>query len=103
MIRGTEATLETDLFNPYWRFEGPPYTGKLTSVGQFRSGGRLMRSAIRNFFDKVRQHGPYHGMPRMLDAIYRALLAGNEPPFSPAAMIDTARLVDRLAALGDRS
>lgn len=102
-VRGTKATLETDLFNPYRRFDGPPYTGKLTSVGQFRFGGQMMKSAARNFIDKVKQHGPYQGMPRMLDAIYRALLKGDEPPFSPAAMIDTARLVDRLAALGSRS
>ncbi len=53
--------------------------------------------------DKVAQHGSYHGMPRMLDAIYRSLLSGTEPPFSPAEIIDTARLVDRLAQLGERS
>ncbi len=102
-VRGTKASLETDLFNPYLRVEGPPFTGKKSFLGQLGFGARLMGSSLRNLRDKVAQHGSYHGMPRMLDAIYRSLLSGTEPPFSPAEIIDTARLVDRLAQLGERS
>jgi hypothetical protein len=39
----------------------------------------------------------------MLDAIYRALQAGEEPPISEVDMIATARLVDQIVALGKES
>ncbi|HET6942077.1 MAG TPA: Gfo/Idh/MocA family oxidoreductase [Sphingomicrobium sp.] len=98
-LRGTEASLETDLFNPFLRFDGPPNVGKRSFIGQMGNGFSLVRAGARNFRNKVTQHGTYHGMPRMLEAIYRSLAGSTEPPFTREQMIDTARLVDRLVAL----
>jgi predicted dehydrogenase len=100
VVRGTERTVEGDFYNPFLRIEGGPNVGKRAPLEQIGSGLKLARAGVRNFFDKVRQHGTYHGMPRMLDSIYRALQAAEEPPISDAEMIATARLVDRIVALG---
>jgi predicted dehydrogenase len=97
--RGTQSSLETDLFNPFLRFDGPPNIGKRSFIGQMKNGFSLVRAGTRNLRNKVMQHGTYHGMPRMLDAIYRSLADSTEPPFTSEQMIDTARLVDRLVAL----
>jgi len=98
-VRGTVASLESDLFNPFLRLDGPPNVGKRSFIGQMGSGLSLVRAGARNLRNKVLQHGPYHGMPRMLDAIYRSLALGAEPPFTAQQMVDTARLVDRLVDL----
>ena len=98
-IRGTDASLESDLFNPFTRFDGPPNVGKRSAIGQMRNGLSLFRAGFSNFRSKVMQHGPYHGMPRMLDAIYTSLSTGSATPVRPEQMIETAQLVDRLVAL----
>jgi predicted dehydrogenase len=98
-IRGSRATVETDLYNPYLRFDGPPNIGKRTSLGQLENSWQMARAGVRNFKDKVLQHGPYHGMPRMLDAIYSSIAAGTSPPFSRGHMMDSIRLVDRVLEL----
>jgi predicted dehydrogenase len=100
VVRGTERSVEGDFYNPFLRIEGGTNVGKRAPLEQIRSGLKLARAGVTNFFDKVRQHGTYHGMPRMLDSIYRALQTGEEPPISEADMIATARLVDRIVALG---
>ena len=100
-IRGTKGTVETDLFNPYFRFDGAPNVGKRASLGQLRLAREMTRSAWRNLRDKVLQHGTYHGLPRMLDAIYRSHQQGAPPPISAADMIATARFVDLLISLKD--
>ena len=100
LVRGTERSVETDFYNPFLRIEGGTNVGKRAPLEQIRSGLKLARAGVRNFFDKVRQHGTYHGMPRMLDSIYGALQAGEKPPISDADILATARLVDRLVALG---
>ena len=101
ILRGTKGTVETDLYNPYWRFDGAPNVGKRAPFGQFANGRALIRGSVANFRNKVMQHGTMHGLPRMLDAVYRAVLAGAPPPISPADMLATARLCDRLVALGE--
>ena len=98
-VRGSESSLESDLFNPFLRIDGPPNVGKRSSLGQMRNGLSLFRAGFKNLRNKVMQHGTYHGMPRMLDAIYRSLATGSPAPFKPQEMIDTARLGDRLVAL----
>jgi predicted dehydrogenase len=98
-VRGSEASLEADLFNPFMRFDGPPNIGKRSAFGQMRNGLALFRSGFANFRNKVAQHGTYHGMPRMLDAIYTSLAHSSAVPIQPAQMIETAQLVDRLASL----
>lgn len=100
-VRGTRASVETDLFNPYLRFEGPPNVGKRTALGQIRNGLTLAGAGLSNFANKVMQHGPYHGMPRMLEAMYRAFRGESAAPFGRVEILDSARLVDRLVALKD--
>ena len=99
-VRGTERSVETDFYNPFLRVEGGANVGKRAPLEQIRSGLGLARAGVRNFFDKVRQHGTYHGMPRMLDAIYGALQSGEPVPITERQMIATARLVDQIVAFG---
>jgi predicted dehydrogenase len=99
VVRGTERSAESDFYNPFLRIEGGANVGKRAPLEQIGSGLKLARAGVRNFFDKVRQRGTYHGMPRMLDSIYTALEAGEDPPISEADMLATARLVDRIVAL----
>ena len=101
ILRGTKATVETDLYNPYWRFDAAPNVGKRAPLGQFANGRALIGGSWANFRNKVMQHGTMHGLPRMLDATYGALLADQAPPIAPADMLATARLCDRLVALGE--
>lgn len=103
VLRGTKGTAETDLYNPYWRFDAAPNVGKRAPLGQWANGRALLSASLENFRNKVMQHGTMHGLPRMLDATYRALLAGQAPPIAPAAMLATARLCDRLIALGEQA
>jgi predicted dehydrogenase len=99
VVRGTERSAETDFYNPFLRIEGGANVGKRAPLEQVGSGLKLARAGVRNFFDKVRQHGTYHGMPRMLDSIYGALQSGEQPPISEVEMLATARLVDEIVAL----
>ncbi len=102
-VRGTNASVETDLYNPYFRVEGPPNLGKRAPFGLMANGQALHRAGLANLRNKIMQHGTYHGLPRMLDAMYRAVQDGSPPPFLPADILATAHLVDRLLALGDRA
>jgi predicted dehydrogenase len=98
-VRGTAGSAETDLYNPFMRIEGGRNVGKRAPMEQVASGYGLIRSGFRNLRDKVMQHGTYHGLPRMLDAIYSALSAGEEPPISPQQIRAASRLVDELIGL----
>jgi len=100
IVRGTKASLETDLYNPYQRFEGFPDIGKRAPLGLMRSGSALYRAGLANFRDKVMQHGTTHGMPRMLAAIYAAIRSGTPMPFTPEQMLATARMTDSILAAG---
>jgi predicted dehydrogenase len=100
VVRGTERTVESDFYNPFLRIEGAPNVGKRAQFEQVGSGLKLAGAGVRNFLDKIRQHGTYHGMPRMLDSIYEALQTGKKLPISEADMLATARLVDRIVAVG---
>lgn len=100
ILRGTRGTIETDLFNPAFRFEGGPNVGKRSFIGQFATGGTYLAAGVRNFRNKVSGQTTYHGLPRMLDAIYRALQEGAPAPFEEAQMLTTAELVDRVLGAG---
>lgn len=100
IVRGSERSVETDFYNPFLRIEGGANVGKRAPLEQVGSGLKLVRAGVRNFYDKVRQHGTYHGMPRMLDAIYGSLQSGQQPPISEAEILATAHLVDKIVALG---
>lgn len=102
-IRGTEGVVEADLYRPFVRREGPPWTGKLSPFGLAAEGADLIGASVRLIGNRLVQHGTYHGMPRMLDAVYGALLAGREAPVTPIQMIASAQLIDAVVALiGDR-
>lgn len=101
IVRGTEGTAESDLFNPYLRYDAAPNVGKRAPFGQLANGRQLKRAGWANLRNKIMQHGGNHGLPRMIEATYRAILDGTTLPITPAQMISTARLCDRLVALGE--
>jgi predicted dehydrogenase len=99
IVRGTDASIESDLYNPYTRREGGANIGKRVALEHLTSGLRLAWSGVSNLGDKVMQHGAYHGLPRMLESFYRALADDTPQPVSPQAMRAAATLTDRLVAL----
>ena len=99
-VRGTRGSIETDLYNPFFRYEGPPNIGKRAPLGQVRAGFGLVGAGLANLKNKIGQHGTIHGMGRMLDAVYAAIARGEAPPIAPAEILATARLTDRIVALG---
>jgi predicted dehydrogenase len=102
VVRGTAASLETDLYNPFMLFEGPPNVGKRAPLGQIVSGIGLIRAGFSGLKKKIMQHGTMHGMPRMLYTIYTAVGQGAPPPFPPHEILASARLTDQLIALGEQ-
>lgn len=102
IVRGTAATAETDLYNPFMRIEGEPNVGKRAPLGHVVGGWNLIWAGFTGMREKIMQHGTMHGLPRMLDAIYAALAENTPPPFSRDEILATARLTDRLVALGRR-
>lgn len=99
IVRGTAGSVETDLYNPFMRFEGEPHTGKRYPLGQVRAGLALARSGLSNLRNKIGQHGTTHGLPRMLAAVYAAIREGRAPPITPEEMLATAKLTDQILAL----
>jgi predicted dehydrogenase len=99
MVRGADGVLEAELYQPFVRHEGPPFIGKKAPLGQMVSGVQMAWSGVRNAKDKLLQHGTYHGVPRMLDAVYGALAQGVRPPIEPHHVLASAILVDRIAEL----
>lgn len=99
VVRGTGGTLEADVYQPYVRHEGPPWVGKRAPFGLALEGLTLVRAGGRNVRDRLLQHGTYHGMGRMLDAVYAALAAGEPPPVRRADMVASATLIDRVLDL----
>lgn len=99
ILRGSKGSAETDLYNPFLRFEGDPDTGKRYPLGQMRAGLSLARAGLANLRNKIGQHGATHGLPRMLAAIYAAIREGRDPPITPDEMLATARLTDQILAL----
>lgn len=103
VVRGSKASVETDLYNPFMRFEGAPDTGKRYPLGQMRAGLGLVRAGVTNLRNKIGQHGTTHGLPRMLAATYAAIREGRAPPITPREMLATARLTDQIVALAKRT
>jgi predicted dehydrogenase len=98
-VRGTRASAETELFNPYLRVTGGPNVGKRAPVELLRTGMGMVRASVLGFRNKIIQHTPYHGLDRMLDEIYAALQEGRAPPVTPAKIRATAAMVDQVVAL----
>lgn len=99
ILRGSAASVEIDLYNPFVRFEGAPDTGKRYPLGQMRAGLSLVRSGAANLRNKIGQHGTTHGLPRMLAAVYAAIQEGRPAPITPEEMLATAGLTDQILAL----
>lgn len=99
IVRGTKAVVESDFYNPFLRVQLAGDSGKMAPFEQIRSGMGLAGSGIGNLRDKVLQHGTYHGLHRMLEAIYRALRDGQDSPIATTDIAATADLVDRLIGL----
>lgn len=98
VVRGTEGQASTDLFHPFLEVVGPrPGGPQLTPiVNHIVNGTKLATAGFRNFGQKLLQHGPYHGLERLLDEIYAALQVGAPPPVTPADIIGAADLIDAL-------
>jgi predicted dehydrogenase len=99
-LHGTEAAVETDFYNPYLRVQRGDVSGVRAPFAQIRSGIGTAVWGARNFRDKVLRHGPYHGLSRMLEAVYRSLMDGTAPPIRSTDIRATALLVDRIVDLG---
>ncbi|QGN56100.1 Gfo/Idh/MocA family protein [Novosphingobium sp. Gsoil 351] len=100
IVRGSDASVETDLYNPFLRFEGAPSVGKRYPLGQMLAGFSLAGAGLTNLRNKIGRHGTMHGLPRMLAAVYAAIREDRVPPITPAEMLATARLTDQIVALG---
>lgn len=101
-VRGTRGSVETDLYQPFmWSAQGGK-SALRRPFEQMSSGIRIAIAGARSLRDKVMQHGTYHGMPRMLAAVYKAIAEDAAPPISVEQMTATAMLVDRLVDLGRR-
>ena len=100
VVRGTLAHVEIDLYHPFVRLQKKSDSGKWAPFELIRSGVKLSRAGLGNLKDKVLQKGTYHGMPRMLAAIYASIAEGRPPPISEADILSTAALVDQVVALG---
>jgi predicted dehydrogenase len=103
-VRGTEGTVETDLYQPYLRFETFRGRKQLSPLLNHAANGlSLVASSVSNLRGKILQHTPYHGMPRMLDALYAAVRHGTAPPITPLEMERTSLLIDAMAGQAVRS
>ncbi len=102
IVRGSAGTVETDIYNPYLRYDAAPNVGKRAPLGQIANGRRLISAGLANFRNKVMQHGTTHGLPRMLAAIYGAIASGSSLPFTATEMLATAQMTDRIIALGTK-
>jgi len=86
------------MYQPYLRFETARGRKVLSPLlNHAANGASLVGASVRNLRHKVLQHTPYHGMPRMLDAMYTAVRHGTAPPITTFEMERTSLLVDALA------
>jgi predicted dehydrogenase len=97
-VRGSDGQVATDLFHPHLevlsrRPGGPQLT---PIVNHLVNGASLVGAGLRNFGQKLLQHGPYHGLSRLLDETYAALQEGRELPVTPFQIQRASDLVDAL-------
>lgn len=98
-VRGTRGAAETDLFQPYLRVEVPRARGPLSPLAnQAQNGVALLASSASGLRGKLLQHSPYHGMPRMLEAFYRAAQGAGPLPITPRQIRASVALVDAIVA-----
>lgn len=99
-VRGSGGQAATDLFHPHLEVLGPrPGGPQLTPiVNHLINGTKLAGAGLRNFGQKLLQHGPYHGLTRLLDETYAAIQSGVEPPVTATQIRRAAEIVDGLLA-----
>ena len=96
-LHGTEGSVETDIYQPYLRVETRRAGPQLSPLfNHAANGASLLKSTASNFRNKVLQHSPYHGMPRMLEALYESILNATPPPITDLEMLRSAELIDAL-------
>lgn len=98
VVRGSEGTAETDLFQPYLRVVRPrPGGSKLSPiVNHVVNGLSMARSGVRNLGQRLVQQGQYEGLHHMLDLAYTALATGGPLPVTEDDMRHASSLVDQL-------
>ena len=99
-VRGTEGYAQVELFSGRVSRVIPRPGGKQLSpiVNMMVGGATMFAGGPRSLKRKIMQQGPYVGLERFLDLTYTALAAGTELPVTPADMLATSRLIDRLVA-----
>lgn len=97
-VRGSEGSVETDLFHPYLRTNlRRPVVRQLNPLAdQFVVGCGMVRSSVIGFKDKVLQKTPLEGVGTFLERTYVAFREGTEPPVTFDDMDRASKLVDAL-------
>jgi predicted dehydrogenase len=98
-LRGTAGAAETDLFQPYLRFEAEDPGAPLRPLtDQAANGVRLIAATARNFCEKVLQYTPLHGLERLLGLFYESVVTGGPSPVTDEQVMATSRLIDAIIA-----
>jgi predicted dehydrogenase len=98
IVRGTDATVETDMYNPYFRVDKRRGPAPLSPIFNHAANGvSLATNSARNLRDKLLdRHTTYHGLGRMLERFYASIRLGQQPPITPLEMRRTSSLVDAI-------
>jgi predicted dehydrogenase len=98
VVRGTEGTLEANIFQPHVRVDIPRLGGSQLSplANQLIGGTAQALASVRNFRRKLMQETPYAGLHGLLTATYRALATGQIPPIEFEDMAAPVRLIEQL-------
>ncbi len=102
-IRGTEGSLDVELFNPQLSLHQSRIGGPLDAiVDSMIDGAKTFGSGPRNLVNKVLQKGPLHGFPPMLQSFYDAVGAHGSGAVAPPVTAEELRacmtLVDAVVA-----
>jgi predicted dehydrogenase len=100
LIRGELGWAEADLQNPYVRVSTPRNVGNALSplADQLVSGLTFLRAGARGLLAKLEGSPIYSGIPRFLDATYRAYATGDSLPVTHRDVLEAARVSDELTA-----
>lgn len=101
-VRGSEATVSTDLFQPHVLHTRPRKAGPFAPLINLCDAGRTLKRAARvGAWNKIAQKTPYEGLQRLLGEVYTALAGGSEPPVTFDDMDIAAALIDAMLEEGN--
>jgi predicted dehydrogenase len=103
VARGTRGVTSVDLFQPHRQLHvdrGPTVLSPVIDMAL--NGALLIGWSGRTFKNKVMQHTALHGVPRFVQATYRAIATGATPPLTRDQIRRTAKLVEAVAEGADR-